>query len=46
MEFIVSGSSTMPAQVRDFLRICTGAQLSIGYGMTETCCTGLYNHAG
>lgn len=46
MEFIVSGSSALPAEVREFLEVASCARLSVGYGLTEASATGLYNYCG
>lgn len=44
MEFIVSGSSALPMNVLEFLRVCSGARITTGYGLTEGSCGGAYNH--
>ncbi|CAL6074292.1 Long_chain fatty acid CoA ligase [Hexamita inflata] len=46
LEFIVSGSSALPQEVREFLEICTGARVSSGYGLTEASSAGTYNYCG
>lgn len=43
IEFFVSGSSVLPEKIREFMEVCSGARLTVGYGLTEACCTGLYN---
>ncbi|GMH39572.1 hypothetical protein BSKO_07470 [Bryopsis sp. KO-2023] len=37
--FMTTGASPMSAEVFDFLKICFGAVVMEGYGMTETACT-------
>ncbi|CAL6008804.1 Long_chain fatty acid CoA ligase [Hexamita inflata] len=46
LEMIISGSSALPQKVKDFLEITSCARLSVGYGITETCVTGLHNTCG
>ncbi|KAH0577010.1 Long chain fatty acid CoA ligase [Spironucleus salmonicida] len=46
VEYVISGSSALPPEVEEFLRICTGARLTLGYGLTELSTTGLYNYCG
>ncbi|ESU35679.1 Long-chain-fatty-acid--CoA ligase [Giardia duodenalis] len=41
LELIVSGSSALPQEVWRFMRLCTGARITCGYGLTETCASGL-----
>ncbi|EFO62253.1 Long chain fatty acid CoA ligase, putative [Giardia lamblia P15] len=41
LELIVSGSSALPQEVWRFMRLCTGARITCGYGLTETCLVGL-----
>ncbi|TNJ28885.1 putative Long chain fatty acid CoA ligase [Giardia muris] len=41
LEHFVSGSSSIPPDVWNFLRYCTGACVTSGYGSTETGATGL-----
>ena len=36
---MTTGASPISAEVMDFLRICFGATVIEGYGMTETACT-------
>lgn len=36
---LILGASPISAEVFDFLKICFGAHVLEGYGMTETCCT-------
>ena len=35
---MTTGASPISEEVFDFLRICFGATVLEGYGMTETCC--------
>ncbi|CAL6036356.1 Long_chain fatty acid CoA ligase [Hexamita inflata] len=46
MEYMVSGSSALPKEVKDFLEICSGARITTGYGLTEANCSGAYNYCG
>jgi long-chain acyl-CoA synthetase len=46
VEFIVSGSSALTKEVRDFLEVCTGARITIGYGLSECSSAGAYNYCG
>lgn len=46
VEYIISGSSSLPGEVRKFLEICSGARVTVGYGLTEMSTTGLYNYCG
>jgi long-chain acyl-CoA synthetase len=36
---MTTGASPISSEVMDFLRICFGATIIEGYGMTETACT-------
>jgi long-chain acyl-CoA synthetase len=38
VRLMTTGASPISAEVFDFLRICFGATVIEGYGMTETCC--------
>ena len=46
MEFMFNGSSALPKEVIDFLQLCTGCRVTGGFGMSETCVSGLFNHFG
>ncbi|CAL6026556.1 Long_chain fatty acid CoA ligase [Hexamita inflata] len=46
LEFIVSGSSSLQKEVREFLEVCSGARVTTGYGLTEANSAGLYNYCG
>lgn len=39
IKFMSTGASPISTEVFEFLRICFGATVSEGYGMTETACT-------
>ena len=39
VRLMTTGASPISAEVMDFLRICFGATVIEGYGMTETACT-------
>jgi len=39
VQYLITGASPISAEVFDFLRICFGAHVLEGYGMTETSCT-------
>lgn len=46
MEFMVSGSSALTKDTRQFLEVCSGARITVGYGLTECSSTGAYNYCG
>lgn len=46
IEYIISGSSSLPGDVRKFFELCSGARVTVGYGLTEMSTTGLYNYCG
>ena len=39
MKYMSTGASPISTEVFEFMRICFGATVSEGYGMTETACT-------
>ena len=46
MEFIMSGSSALTTNTKNFLEVCSGARVVVGYGLTETSSVGTYNFCG
>ena len=46
VEFIVSGSSALTAETRQFLEVCSGARVTTGYGLSECSSAGAYNYCG
>ncbi|KAK9816781.1 hypothetical protein WJX72_005028 [[Myrmecia] bisecta] len=44
VRYMTTGASPISAEVFDFLRICFGATVLEGYGMTETACTIALTH--
>lgn len=42
MNTIICSSSALSEDVLKFLKVCTGAHMCPGYGITETCGSGLY----
>ena len=44
LELIFNGSSALPEDTFDFLRVCTGSAVTNAYGCTETCVSGFYTY--
>lgn len=46
VEYFVTGSSSLPLEVLEFMEVCSGGALTRGYGLTEASATGLFCYCG
>lgn len=46
VEFFVTGSSSLPLEVLEFMEVCAGGAMTRGYGLTEASATGFFCYCG